>query len=146
MLIRLLNEELAEYPDELGALVLADPREGDVPDFTLDLVNSLIHDALVTKFDASRTLEQNIAAAETYYKNSGLPSAANMEKARALIENYNKNIPPEEVGYIDRDLMSYLYFTHDAKNADQHIVIDQPPKSKAQAALPTDSGSSDEKS
>ena len=145
MLIRLANNNLVEYPDELGALVLADPREGDVPDFTLDLVNSLIHDALVTKFDASRTLEQNIAAAETYYKNSGLPSAANMEKARALIENYNKNIPPEEVGYIDRDLMSYLYFTHDAKNTDQHTVIDQPPKSKAQSLL-TDSGSSDEKS
>ncbi len=145
MLIRLENEELAEYPDELGALVLADPREGDVPDFPSDLVNCLIHDALVTMFDTSRTLEQNIAEAETYYKNWGLPSAANMEKARGLIEIYNQNIAPEEVGYIDRDLMSYLYFTHDPKNSDQIIVMEPPPKYKAQTALLTDLGSPDEK-
>jgi hypothetical protein len=144
MLIRLENEELIEYPDELGALVLADPREGDVPDFSLDLVNCLIHDTLVTMFDTSRTLEQNIAEAKAYYKNWGNPSDANMEKARALIESYNKNITPEEVGYIDRDLMSYLYFTHDPKNAAQSTIIDQPPKSKAQSALLTDSGSPDE--
>lgn len=133
MLIRLQNEELVEYPDELGALVLADPREGDVPEFTLDLVNCLIHDSLVPKFDASHTLEQNIAEATAYYTNLGVPSADNMEKARALIENYNKDLAPEEVGYIDQDLMGYLYFTDDPKKADQGIVIDQTPKSTVQS-------------
>lgn len=135
MLIRLENGELAQYPDELGALVLADPGEGDVPDFPPDLVNCLIHDALVTMFDPSLTLAQNIANTQAYYAGGEVPSEANMKKARELIENYNKTISPEDVGCLDSDLMRYLYFTHDTNNTAQSMIIEQPSISKTQSAM-----------
>ncbi len=126
MLIRLETKELVEFPDELGALVLADPREGDVPDFTPDLVNCLIHDALVPMFNPSFTHEQNIAQAIAHFTQIGPASAASLEKARALIADYNKNIAPDAVGYVDRNLMGYLYFSHNTDAAKPALVIDQP--------------------
>lgn len=126
MLIRLEKKELVEFPDELGALVLADPREGDVPDFTPDLVNCLIHDALVPMFDPTVTHEQNIAQAMAHFTQIGTASTANLEKARALIADYNKNIAPDAVGYVDGNLMGYLYFSHNTDDANTALLIDQP--------------------
>jgi hypothetical protein len=125
MLIRLKTEELVEYPNELGALVLADPREGDVPDFTPDLVNCLIHDALVPMFNQSLTHEQNIADATAHFTQIGAASEANLKKARALIADYNKNIAQDAVGYVDRNLMGYLYFSHNADDANTAQIIDR---------------------
>ncbi|WP_338846945.1 hypothetical protein V8J88_24660 [Massilia sp. W12] len=136
MLIRIENDELLEYPDELGALVLADPRDGDMPDFPLDIVNCLLHDTLVRLFDASYTLQQNIAKAEAYCAKWGQPSPSNLAKARAMIADYNANIPPESIGFVDKDLMNYLYFSqHPAESMVQAIAIQQAPDSSCQAPM-----------
>ncbi len=138
MLIRLDNDELVEYPDELGALVLADPRDGDVPDFSLDVLNALISSSLGMLFDKSLALEQNIAEARAHYTAWGSPSSANMEKARALIASYNRNTALEDIGYSDSELINDLYCIPSAKSANQSIVIALPLNSETQLGLLTD--------
>ncbi|WP_338849672.1 hypothetical protein V8J88_11495 [Massilia sp. W12] len=99
MLIRLANDNLVEYPDELGALVLADPGFGDVPDYTLEDLNYLISFSLAILWDDSLTLAQNIAKASEDCSHWAQPSAANMEKARAMIQFYKDNVAEKDIGY-----------------------------------------------
>lgn len=141
MLIRLDNDELLEYPDELGALVLADPRDGDVPDFSLDVLNALLSSSLGLLFNRSQTLEQNIVKAREHYTKWGNPSAANLEKALALIKNYNENIAPGDIGYSERELIDDLYSAPGAKNVNNSSGIDQTLESNVFTALQSKSKS-----
>lgn len=109
MLIRLANDDLVEYPDELGALVLAEPIHGDVPDFSLEELNCVINCNLGMIFDDELTLEQNIDKAREFYSMWGQPDAANLEKALALVKQYTENIALKDIGYIDKELLNDFY-------------------------------------
>ena len=143
MLIRLANNNLVEYPDELGALVLADPTCGDVPNFSLEELNCVISGALGMLFDESLTLEQNIAEARVEYTQWGPPSAANLEKAHALIKYYKENIALEDIGYSDRELVNSFYGIVSPEKANRKIFNNEPSNSGAQSILLIDSDSSD---
>ncbi len=145
MLIRLANDALVEYPDELGALVLADPSNGDVPEFSLEELNCVISGALGVMFDESLTLEQNIAEARIEYTKWGNPSAANMEKAHALIKSYKENIAAEDIGYSDSALVNSFYGIMTPEQAKRKIFNNEASDSGVQPALLIDAGSPDEK-
>jgi hypothetical protein len=134
MLIRLANDDLLEYPDDLGALVLADPTQGDVPDFSLEELNCLISGALGMLFDEGLTLEQNIEQAREHYTRWGSPSAANMEKARAQIKNYKENIAEKDIGYSDRELINEFYGIQSSSRKFDDNVIDEAPRSVVKVA------------
>jgi hypothetical protein len=71
MLIRFGNDELVEYPDELGVLVLAEPSHGDVPDFSPDELNCVLNCNLGVIYDESMTLDENIQKAREFYSKWG---------------------------------------------------------------------------
>ncbi|WP_338848058.1 hypothetical protein V8J88_04490 [Massilia sp. W12] len=145
MLIRLANDDLVEYPDELGALVLADPSCGDVPDFSLEELNCVISGALGVMFDESLTLEQNIADAMAEYTQWGTPSAANMEKARRLIKYYKEKIALEDIGYSDRALLHAAYGIISPEQARRKIFNADGSDSGGKTTLLNDSASPDAK-
>lgn len=104
MLVRLDNNELVEYPDEVGALLLADPSEGDVPDFSLEELNCLISGGFAAIYDESLTLEKNIEYAIEHYTRWGKPTPSNLEKARIQIKYYKENIAPADIVSMDFEL------------------------------------------
>ena len=126
MLIRLANDDLVEYPDELGALVLADPRFGDVPNYTLEELNYLISFSLAILWDDSLTLAQNIAKAREDSNRWAQPSAANMEKAHAMIQFYKKNVAEKDVGYSSPAFVNFLFDNH-ATGKSQPCAADDKP-------------------
>lgn len=83
MLIRLDNNELVEYPDEVGALLLADPAHGDEPDYSLEEINCLLSGGFAALYGDELTLEQNIEQAREHYTRWGKPTVSNMEKVLA---------------------------------------------------------------
>lgn len=101
MLVRLDNNELVEYPDEVGALLLADPAHGDVPDYSLEEINCLISGGFAALYDVALTLEQNIEQAKEHYTMWGNPTTSNMEKALAQIKYYKENVAPSDVVAMD---------------------------------------------
>lgn len=125
MLIRLISLELIEYPDELGALVLADPTQGSVPDFSLEEVNCLVNGVLVALFDQSITPQENIDYAREYCTKWGTPDPGNLEKALAQIKHYNENMPLEGIGYSDSELINDFYGIQRSRSKDEHYTIDQ---------------------
>jgi hypothetical protein len=125
MLIRLINGELIEYPDELGALALANPRHGDVADFSLDEVNLLLNMMLASIFDENITLEQNIEKAKKHCSAWGNPDAANLEKALALIKHYNANMALKDIGYSDMNFLLDAYGIQSSRLKDEGYIINQ---------------------
>ena len=109
MLVRLASGDLVEYPDEVGALALADPSQGDVPDFSLEDLNLLISGGLGVFYDEELSLEENIVWAKAHYTKWGKPTALNMEKALALIKFYKENLAPADVGYVDVELAKQAF-------------------------------------
>lgn len=109
MLVRLASGDLVEYPDEVGALALADPSQGDVPDFSLEDLNLLISGGLGVLYDEALSLEENIVWAKEHYTKWGEPSASNMAKALAQIKFYKENVAPADVGFVDLELAKAAY-------------------------------------
>ncbi len=147
MLVRLDNNELLEYPDELGALLLADPSEGDVPDFSLEEINCLISGGFAALYDEGLTLEKNIAHAIEHYTRWGKPTESNLEKARQQIKYYKENISPDQVVSMDVEIGSQTEdMQRDKPKAEVYIIenMPNPPKqllafdvNPAQVAAPT---------
>ncbi len=109
MLIRLQNDTLVEYPDEVGALALANPRFAEVPDFSLEEVNLILNITLAANYDESMTLADNIIAAKKQCTKWGTPTAVNLQNALAKIKYYNTQIRAEEIGYSDPNFLIDLY-------------------------------------
>ncbi len=126
MLIRLANDDLVEYPDELGALVLADPSFGDVPNYTLEELNYLISFSLAILWDDSLTLAQNIAKAREDSNRWAQPSAANMEKANTMVQFYKKNVAEKDVGHSSPAFVNFLLDNH-ATGKNQPCAADDKP-------------------
>ncbi|MEN9868900.1 MAG: hypothetical protein RL748_4490 [Pseudomonadota bacterium] len=126
MLIRLIDDQLIECPDELGALALANPRYGDVADFTLEEVNLLLSVIVSSLFDGDNTLEQNIVHARKQLTMWGEPDAANLEKALAHIKHYNTNMAEKDIGYSDMDFLIDVYGISSKRGKSAEDIIDQP--------------------
>ena len=127
MLIRLENENLVEYPDEVGALALADPSEGDVPDYSLDELNLTVNGLLAVLYDEELTLEENIEQARENYTRWGIPNEDNMGKALALIKFYNENVAPTDIGYGPFELIKELYGIPSSKPKAEVYIVDNMP-------------------
>ncbi len=124
MLIKIFNDEPVEFPDNLAALTLIDLFFGhDVPAYSLEHVNALVHRTLKAFFEETLTLEQNIAAVRSIYASQRAPSAAKLEKALTLIRHYNENIAVEDIARVRPDL---IFPCDDEYNPIPGYTIDQP--------------------
>jgi hypothetical protein len=125
MLIRLPDGELVDYPDDVVALMLADPTYGDTPDLSVDEANCLIHAMIGTFFNPELTLEQNIQKVKDIYAPLASPSPSNLEKAHAQIRHYTENIALADIGYSDNDTInSVFHFQSSTKKPEDSKVID----------------------
>jgi hypothetical protein len=122
MLIRLPNDTLIKYPDEIGALALANPRFAEVPDFSLEEVNLIINITLAANYDESMTLTENIEGAKKHCTKWGTPTAENLEKALVKIKNYNEQMPVEDIGYSDTDFLLDAYSSRPSHNTDNRVL------------------------
>ncbi len=105
MLIKAYNNTLLEFPDDLAALILADPVGGqDVPDYSIEEINAIIHGVLGALFEEELTLEQNIALVSTSYSQQNPVDDKNLEKAFSLVQHYNQNIQLAEIAQVSPDL------------------------------------------
>lgn len=135
MLVRLDNNELVEYPDELGALLLEDPSEGDVPDFSLEELNCLISGGFAAIYDEGLTLEENIEYAIEHYTRWGKPTAHNLEKARAQIKYYKENIAPADVVSMDFEFDKETGELQSNKGAVETCIVENSPISPRKSLL-----------
>jgi hypothetical protein len=104
MLIRIDTGEFREFPDELAALILADPSCGDeYPDFSPNEVNILIHGVLGTYYEPSKSFEENITKVRKLYSSIGKPDDENYYIACKAISRYNQEIHENEIGLVDKD-------------------------------------------
>lgn len=134
MLIKIYNDELVEFPDELAALVLTNPVfDQDLPDYSLEEVNAVVHGVLGTFFEESFTLEQNIAEVKDIYASQRAPSAANLEKALAMIRHYNENIAVEDIAWVRAELVFPCGGNNYQTNHSR--VIDQAPNATVEAEV-----------
>ncbi len=127
MLIRLASGDLVEYPDEVGALALADPSQGNVPDYSLEELNLLISILLGMLFDESLTLEQNIEQAKEHFTKWGSPTEGNMQKAIDHIARYKENVEPANVGYSDVELIKDVFCIPNRNSKFDDNVIENMP-------------------
>ena len=125
MLIRLPNDEIVTYPDELGALILAEPIHGDVPDFSLDELNCILNCNLAMLYDEDITLAENIQKANEFYSTWGPPDAANLAKARTLVAQYVENIKVAELGYVPKEVFNEFFGIQSNRPKAGEKVIDQ---------------------
>ncbi len=106
MLIRIFDDAIVEFPDDLAALILADPSYGDdFPEFSIDEVNAIIHGTLGAFFDQDFTLEKNIKKVRDRYASLESPSISNLDAALASIRNYSQNIDVNDIGLVDKNLL-----------------------------------------
>lgn len=137
MLIRIYNDQIVEFPDDLAAVLLACPLIGsDVPDYSIEEVNAVIHSILGAFFEEEFTLEQNIAAIREIYAPQCPPVAANLKKAFSLIMSYNENIAMDDIAHVGADLVFPCGGNNYKPNHGN--VIDQSPNPDADTAAPMD--------
>jgi hypothetical protein len=130
MLIRLANDEIVEYPDELGALVLAEPIHGDVPDFSPEELNCVLNCNLALIYDESMTLDENIQKAHEFYSTWGPPTDANLAKACDLVKKYNAKITVSEIGYVSKEIFNEFYGIQSSHPKAEGNIINQEPLAK----------------
>lgn len=109
MKIRIITDELIKYPDELGALAMADVNKPAVPPFSPDEVNLFVNGILGMLYDNALTREENIVHAKAYCTTWGTPDGGAMEKGFMQIKDYNEKIPAEQVGYSNQELIDLYY-------------------------------------
>jgi hypothetical protein len=122
MLIRLTNLELIEYPDELGALVMADLMRTDSEPFSLEEINLIVNGVLVPLYDEALTLEENISYAKEHCILTGMPDAATMQKGYEQIKRYNEDMLVEQIGYSSQELISEYYCTQPGKKSETYTI------------------------
>ena len=131
MLIRIDNEELVEFPDDLVAMMLAAPVVGDQsddPDLSIEELNCLIHGMLGSLSKEGNTHEQDIDNIREYCSLMGNPTDANLEKARAQVKFYNETLTPSEIGRSDRETIRAVFGFHsNTGKTDDGNIIDYVP-------------------
>lgn len=113
MEIKIDETTLIEFPDDLAALLIADPSYGDTaPEFGAQEVNILIHGLLASLYDVNRPLEQNIANIREQYGSIVQPVEVAIQTAIRSIHRYNAEISEEDIGLVNADDM--LQFNQDS--------------------------------
>lgn len=106
MQIRIPDGPLLAIPDELAAMILADPMSGDaqLPEFTLEEINGLVHWAMGTFSEPELTWDEIIQKTIRIY--SELPgwNAEHLKKALEMVQHYNRTIKEEDIGRVDMAL------------------------------------------
>lgn len=106
MQIRTPDGPLLAIPDELAAMILADPMSGDVqlPEFTLEEINGLVHWAMGTFSEPELTWDEIIQKCVRIY--SELPgwNAEHLKQALDMVHHYNRTIKEEDIGRVDMAL------------------------------------------
>ncbi|PCJ11801.1 MAG: hypothetical protein COB04_18595 [Gammaproteobacteria bacterium] len=96
MLIRYLDDNLRDIPDELAIAILADPTsEEDISEYTSHWVNVIVHGVLGTMFDEDKNFEENVSDIISKF-----PQAPESRKAQALelIKAYNIEVEDCDIG------------------------------------------------
>jgi hypothetical protein len=131
MLIRIENDELIEFPDDLVAMMLAAPVVGDQaddPDLSIEELNCLIHGMLGSLSGEGNTHEQDLDSIRDYCALMGNPTAAKLEKARAQVKFYNEKLTPSEIGRSDRETIRAVFgFQSNTSKTDDGNTIDYAP-------------------
>jgi hypothetical protein len=109
MLIRIITLELIEYPDDLGALVMADVIQADEQPFSLEEVNLIVNGVLVLIYDEALPLEENISHARAHCARWGTPDVTVLQKGFEHIKHYNENMAIEQIGYSSQELIDNYY-------------------------------------
>jgi len=119
VLIRVGDKILREFPDELAALILADPSCDDgLSEFTANEVNVLIHGIFGTHYDPSVSYERNIEKISKIYFEIAKPSEESYLLAREAVNSYNQEISQEKIGLVDTDDL----FFHEAYNPPDRLA------------------------
>lgn len=106
MLIRVSEEQLREFPDNLAALILADPLCSDEEcDFSVEDVNLLVHGIVGTHYDFSLSYESNIEKIEALYNSMGEPNNQTYLAAQTAVDLYNQTVEVNEIGLVDKSLI-----------------------------------------
>ncbi|WP_299948051.1 hypothetical protein [uncultured Microbulbifer sp.] len=115
MLIRIETGELKEFPEDLAALILADPScgEDDKPEFTAEEVNALLHAILGTFARDEISFEENIEKIRERYESIGRPCEENLRIAQESIQAYVREIKGDDIGMVDSELVDLLFTTTD---------------------------------
>jgi hypothetical protein len=131
MLIRIDNDELVEYPDDLVAMMLAAPvvdDHGEYPTLSIEEFNCLVHGMLGMLAGQGHTLAQNIDNIREYCALMSSPDPANLEKARAQVKLYNETLTASEISNVDRETMHAVFpFQNQRGKTDDDNIIDQTP-------------------
>ncbi|QFT56484.1 hypothetical protein [Microbulbifer sp. THAF38] len=112
MLIRIETGELKEFPEDLAALILADPScgEEDKPEFTAEEVNALLHAILGTYAVRDEiSFEENIERIRKRYEAIGQPSEENLRIAQESIQAYVREIKGDDIGMVDNELIDLMF-------------------------------------
>ncbi len=103
MLIRLSdNKTLAECPDDIAAMILADPTSGDdMPDYSLTEINGLVHWALGFCAGENQTWGDTLQKARRVYSEMPGWNADNLDKALQMVQDYNAKVQEKDIGWVD---------------------------------------------
>lgn len=124
MLIRIETGELKAFPEDLAALILADPScgEDDKPEFTADEVNALLHAILGTFARVEISFEENIERIRKRYESIKQPSEENLQLARVSIQTYVREIKGADIGMVDNEFVDLLFTTDKEREFAQSLT------------------------
>lgn len=104
MLIRVNDNTLREFPDELAAIILTDPSCADNSlTFTAHEVNVLIHGIFGTYYDPSISYEKNIDKVRKIYLKLEKPTEEAYLLALEAIASYNHQINQDQIGLVNKE-------------------------------------------
>ncbi|MFA0813395.1 hypothetical protein [Microbulbifer epialgicus] len=102
MLIKADDDQYFVLPDDIAESIISDPTIDptmeDVPDFTAQEVNTVVHVSVGFMMDSKLTLEENFQMMREDFAGRRQASEENRLKARQLIEKYNNEITINEIG------------------------------------------------
>lgn len=106
MKIKIDEKNVKEFPDNIAALMIADPSYGrEIPDLSANEVNTLIHGILASIYDPSLNFEENLRNIEHRYSTISKPSSEAMSFALNLVDKYKDEIKESEIGMVSFDDM-----------------------------------------
>lgn len=102
MKVKIDTTEIKDLPDDVAALIIADPSYNDeIPDLSTQEVNVLVHGVLSSIYDPALSFEENTREIKHRYISEARPNKYRLNKALGLIETYNKNINEEDIGSVE---------------------------------------------
>ena len=102
MLIRIDDDILREFPDDLAALIVADPTSTEkILEFSTYDINVLVHGIFGAFYDKSLSYEQNIEKMREKYSKYGQPDEDVYLAACKAVKAYITEVKNEDIGVAD---------------------------------------------